>query len=424
MDLNAEKAGECPSRDQAFEQVNRIAGSSGFLGSESLRNLLLYLSRHAMEHPGETVKEYEIATQVLGRSPNFDPRVDSTVRALASRLRSKLAEYYLHEGSRDPVLVDLSKGNYALFFSFREKAPQTQYGHTEITVTKEPLKVATRRNFLVLAPLFVIGLIVVGGLAYLAGRRSTRVPVSASTQLFWGSFLKGGDPLIIFPNPTFRGLPETGMQLVEPDSLRTDGMLDVLTGTGETMALEALTRQILRLGHDSRAKRAHLFTWDDATNFNLIILGGQVQNAAFAQLPKLQRFNLKSPAEEPFLQQGAVHDGKPAAGGESYYLASKDLNNGNDYAIIALIDGVSPEHRILLLAGSNTYGTEGAANFLCDPDLLKGLLDRLDVRKGAPIPPFEAVIRVQVRGGAPISPQLVLVYKRQPEAGPAGASHS
>ena len=376
-----------------------------------------------MEHPGETVKEYEIATQVLGRSPNFDPRVDSTVRALASRLRSKLAEYYLHEGARDPILVDLSKGNYALFFSFREKAPRAQYGHTEITTTKEPPKVRTRRNFLVLASLFVMGLILVGGLAYLAGRRSRRVPIPASTQLFWGSFLKGGGPLIIFPNPTFRGLPETGMQLVEPDSLRKDGMLDVFTGTGETMALEALTRQILQLGYDSRAKRAHLFTWDDATNSNLIILGGQVQNAAFAQLPKLQRFNLKSPAEEPFLQQGAVHDGKPAAGGESYYLASKDLNNGNDYAIIALIDGVSPERRILLLAGSNTYGTEGAADFLCNPDFLKELLDKLDVRKAGPIPPFEALIHVQVRGGAPISPQLILVYRRQPEAGLAGASH-
>jgi len=86
------------------------------------------------------------------------------------------------------------------------------------------------------------------------------------------------------------------MQLVEPDNEHTDDMIDVFSGTGETIALELLTRQMVQLGHDSRAKRAHLFTWDDAANSNLIFIGCQVQNAAFAQLPKLQRFNLKSPA--------------------------------------------------------------------------------------------------------------------------------
>ena len=78
--------------------------------------------------------------------------------------------------------------------------------------------------------------------------------------------------------------------------------------------------------------------------------------------------------------------------------------------------GASPEHRILILAGSNTYGTEGAADFLCNPALLKELLDSLGVQEGSPIPPFEALLRVQERGGAPISPQLLIVYKRQPEA--------
>ena len=413
MTWSADPVKESPTPNQIQEQVNRTAGSSGFVGSESLRNVLLYLSQHATEHPGKSVKEYEIATQVLGRSQNFDSRIDSTVRAMASRLRSKLAEYYLHEGTNDPILIDLPKGSYALSFSFREIALPPRHEQPKVKeIEKSPI-VSTRWRLLSRLA-FVAVLILISGLAYWAGRRSTRVPIPESTQLFWGDFLKGGDPLIVFPNPTFRGLPETGMQLVEPDSLRTDGMIDVFTGTGETIALELLTRQILQLGHDSRAKRAHLFTWDDATNSNLIFIGGQVQNAAFAQLPKLQRFNLKSPAEEPFLHQGAVHDEKPAAGGQSYYLASQDFNNGNDYAVIALTEGVSPQHRILVLAGSNTYGTEGAANFLCNPDLLKELLDKLGVREGSAVPPFEALLRVPERGGAPISPQLTIVYKRHP----------
>lgn len=65
MNRNAEKENEAPNPDQILEQVNRIAGSSGFAGSESLRNVLLYLAHQAIEHPGKTVKEYEIATNVV-----------------------------------------------------------------------------------------------------------------------------------------------------------------------------------------------------------------------------------------------------------------------------------------------------------------------------------------------------------------------
>jgi hypothetical protein len=417
MDLNVGEKKDNFSHTEIQEQVNKIAASGGFVGSEPLRGVLLYLSQHTLEYPGTTVKEYEIATQVLGRNTNFDSRIDSTVRAIASRLRSKLTEYYVREGQNDPILVDLPKGSYALSFSSRANALHTQPEHPTFdeprSLPAPAPKPRGKWQGFAIAAVLVVG---VGWLAYIAGRRAaaSSSAVPASIKTFWGDFLQGGDPLIIFPNPTFRGLPETGMQLVEPDNARTDDTIDVFTGTGETIALELLTRQMVKLGHDSRAKRAHLFTWDDAANSNLIFIGGQVQNAAFAQLPKLQRFNLKSPAEEPFLHQGAVHDERPAPGGESYYLASRDFNNGNDYAVIALTSGISPQHQILILAGSNTYGTEGAAEFLTNAQLLQSLLDKLDVRAGSPIPPFEAIVRVQERGGAPISPQLVTVYKRQP----------
>lgn len=415
MDSSTKEKKEDLSQPGIQEQVNKIAGSSGFVGSESLRSVLLYLSQHTLENPGKTVKEYEIATQVLGRSTNFDSRIDSAVRAMASRLRSKLAEYYVREGQNDSILVDLPKGSYALSFSSRVIALPTQPEQTAVDEPGiHPAPAARSRGKWLGWSFAVVLFIGTVFFSYIAGRHSVSPAAAISIKTFWGDFLQGGDPLIIFPNPTFRGLPETGMQIVEPDNARMDNTIDVYTGTGETVALEILTRQILQLGHDSRAKRSHLFTWDDAANSNLIFIGGQVQNEAFAQLPKLQRFNLKSPAEEPFLHQGAVHDEMPAPGGESYYLASRDFNNGNDYAIIALTGGVSPQHQILILAGSNTYGTEGAAEFLTNAQLLQGLLDKLDVRPGSSIPPFEAVIRVQERGGAPISPQLAAIYKRRP----------
>jgi len=63
-----------------------------------------------MEHPGGTVKEYQIATEVFGRPRDFDPRLDSTVRVQTGRLRSKLAEYYAGSGADDPIIVEVPRG--------------------------------------------------------------------------------------------------------------------------------------------------------------------------------------------------------------------------------------------------------------------------------------------------------------------------
>src|SRR4029077_14012254 len=88
-------------------------------GSESLCKLLRYLAEHSLDHPGVALKEYQIATEVLGRPPGFDPQSDSTVRVQAGRLRVKLTEYYANEGVMDPIIVEIPKGSYALTFHLR-----------------------------------------------------------------------------------------------------------------------------------------------------------------------------------------------------------------------------------------------------------------------------------------------------------------
>src|SRR5271169_2027209 len=110
-------------REQCFQQVDRLPNSHSLHGSESLCKLLRYLAEHSLDHPGVALKEYQIATEVLGRPVGFDPQSDSTVRVQAGRLRVKLAEYYAHEGPGDPIIVELPRGSYALTFHLR--APGT-----------------------------------------------------------------------------------------------------------------------------------------------------------------------------------------------------------------------------------------------------------------------------------------------------------
>src|SRR5258708_30949558 len=120
--------GFATGREQCFQQIDTLIKSHSLSGSESLCKLLRYLGEHSLDHPGVALKEYQIATEVLGRSGGFDPQSDSTVRVQAGRLRLKLAEYYAHEGREDPIVVELPKGSYSLTFHARTPGGQLPAG--------------------------------------------------------------------------------------------------------------------------------------------------------------------------------------------------------------------------------------------------------------------------------------------------------
>jgi hypothetical protein len=370
--------------------------------------MLFYLSEQALTRPGAPLKEYEIATKVLGRKDDFDPKIDSSVRVIASRLRSKLAEYYVDAGKRDHIIINLPRGSYLPVFSYRETA-ESEAKPSEPLATPASVSQVTRwkRLFWLFGPIAAA----IAGLAFYLGQQTTVYVPPKSVQIFWSSFLSGTDePLLVYANPRFEGWPDTGMKLANPPDPQATQFLNVMTGTGEVIAVSDLARMFDRLHAKVKIKRAQLFTWDDAPANNLIFVGGQDQNPALAQLPKLEKFNFKPYADEPFRHQGAVRNEKPVPGEERFYLAGNDLDNGVEYAIIALTRGISHDRRILIAAGTNTYGTEAAAKFLSDPTRLQELLDRLNVKDK--IPPFEALLRVRVQGGAPLEPHLVLTYLR------------
>src|SRR5262249_15888653 len=72
-----DRGGAVTDREFFFEQINRLTNSHALHSSESLCKLLRYLAKQAVEHPGTPVKEFQIATEVFGRSADFDPQLDS-----------------------------------------------------------------------------------------------------------------------------------------------------------------------------------------------------------------------------------------------------------------------------------------------------------------------------------------------------------
>ena len=210
-------------REQCFQQIEKLTNSHSLKTSESLCKLLRYLAEHSLDRPGIALKEYQIATEILGRPPGFDPQSDSTVRVQAGRLRMKLSDYYLHEGPDDPILVELPKGSYAL--SFHARTPSVVSGHAAPALVQRSGRRTDRtpvRGWTI--AVIILSLLLAASLmtsAILASRlRRQLAPaesIPAVYQIFWNRFVATPQrPWVVFSNGSFVGRPETGMRYFNP----------------------------------------------------------------------------------------------------------------------------------------------------------------------------------------------------------------
>jgi len=375
------------------------------------------LAKHALEHPGTPIKEYQIATEVFGRSDDFDPQLDSMVRVQAGRLRGKLAEYYGANGAEDPVIVDLPKGTYVVAFHHRVNAAKPHLNNAEAnapaaTSTKGGRKwvaaVLSLGFLLGLATLTIFGLLWSRNSAQAGLARESEV-APAAFRVFWNGFVSGHEePWVIFSNAEFVGRPETGMRYY--DSTRDKGsfILDHYTGVGEVLAVHELDRVFGVLHRQIRLKRGNLFSLDDAKNNNLIFVGSPFENLTLLEIPGTQEFIFRRMTSGSRKDEEAIVNIHPQPGEAKEYLPSpRNASLTEDYAVIGLVRGINPSQAVLILAGTTTIGTQAAVEYVCRQSSVEELLLRLPVSQTGQLKPFEAVIRVKVTRGVPVGTELV-----------------
>jgi hypothetical protein len=107
-----------------WSALERIRKSQAMKGCGRLVQLLTFVVEATLKGEASHLKESTIAVFVFGRSPDYNPKVDTIVRSQAWRLRGKLRDYYASEGSRDPVLIDIPLGRYVPVFSLRTPNPE------------------------------------------------------------------------------------------------------------------------------------------------------------------------------------------------------------------------------------------------------------------------------------------------------------
>ena len=87
-----------PKEGPIREELERVLVSPGFCRNERLSGFLRYIVERYLEGRETELKETVIATEVLGRRADYNPKQDAIVRTEAGRLRARLSEYYLAEG--------------------------------------------------------------------------------------------------------------------------------------------------------------------------------------------------------------------------------------------------------------------------------------------------------------------------------------
>ena len=90
-----------------------------------LSHLLTYMGEKLSVGDADQLNEYNIATEVLGRSKTvFNAAEDAIARVETHRLRERLAEFYENEGRSHPIQVTLPPGSYVPIFIHKpEGAP-------------------------------------------------------------------------------------------------------------------------------------------------------------------------------------------------------------------------------------------------------------------------------------------------------------
>ena len=404
-------------REQSLAQIEKLVSSHVLHGSESLCKLLRYLAKHALDHPGTPIKEYQIATEIFGRSDDFDPQLDSMVRVQAGRLRGKLAEYYSANGAEDAVIVDLPKGTYVVAFHYRANATKPHPINPEpnppgISATgggrKWVAAVFSLGFLLGLAALTIFGLLWSRNSAQAGLARESEV-APAAFRVFWNGFVSGREePWVIFSNAEFVGRPETGMRYYDTVKDKGSFILDHYTGVGEVLAVHELDRVFGLLHRQIRLKRGNLFSLDDAKNNNLIFVGSPFENLTLLEIPGTQEFVFQRMASGLRKGDEAIVNVHPQPGESKNYFPS--LGNApltEDYAVIGLVRGINPGQAVLILAGTTTIGTQAAVEYVCRQSSVEELLLRLPVSQSGQLKPFEAVIRVKVTRGVPVGTELV-----------------
>lgn len=447
--------------DERLLELQRVLQSKTFSECETLRQILKFIVERSVAERADEIKEYTIATEVLGRSSDFSSKADNIVRVQAARLRKKLAEYYNGEGAQDPLHIFIARGHYypgyltpplAVQPTVNSSASQAEQA---VTPNPWPAKLSAALNWRSLAlGLSILNLALLTHIPWpfkLSADSPKSPPLAKALALLWQPFVSSNQPPIIVysnalflmsePGDLYRYYTDTshslamGAQVPSLAGLERRGPIpnhlgplyyfDSYTGIGEVVAAGKISQLLALRGQDFSVKRSRITTYEDVRNRHAIFLGASLENAILGKLPVESDLVFEDPAGKEFVGRLLIRDRRPEANQPAAYEFQRDDRTKalqREYALISLLPGVTLNQYILVLAGLSTLGTQAAAEFATSEASML-TLERMRAASGDKDMPyyFQALLEVQIRDGIAVKTTCLFVrqlrHNRQEKSG-------
>ena len=395
-----------PTPDEVREALNRVLASSEFRASQRACDFLRYVVEATLKGGADRLKERTIGMEVFGRSSSFEPSDDSTVRVKAGDVRKRLAVYYASpEGSAAQVLIELPVGSYVPQFRRRDgenaalpHAPGEESattGRTNLFHAETPHPRPLRTLGLVSGALVLVATVVT--VVYLR----SHAPLSSPLTQFWAPVFNSPSPALIVVAP----VPIYSLQ--KPLSLGTpqgkDFLLvpDQFVAVGDLKAEARIAEFLDRAKRSARVQIGNAVRFEDLRRAPAVLVGFSYNR--WKDLNRGMRFTI-DPDNETFF--GITENGAPSRW--RIALHPDDPKLDEDYAIVSRIFDRDTGQVLVQVSGISHYGTEGAADLITDPDLLRQALH--DAPEGWQKMNIEIVLHVRVISAAATAPTTIATH--------------
>lgn len=424
-------------------QVDRILQSKVLRASEVLRHLFGYLAEKSLDGTADSLKEYTIGLDALGKPASFDPRQESVVRMHTARLRQKLAEYYRTEGIDDPIVVDMPKGGFRVTFEPRRRMSPAAPLPVSIEI-REPVRGWRRREIVLVSALAVAILCAVFFMTRLwlveqgDGSSSSSSLANAANwtpalRELWEPLLSSSRRLVVcVATPLFVSVPGFGV-LREPtvndwDDVPASRKISSLEGAlqagisepsysytevGTATGAFLLGQFLAPRKQGVVITRANVLSWPEIAEDNVVFLGPATGIHQTEDIPTQAQL---------VLDPTGIRNLSPRPG-EAAFIQDRPARNGGEsgvtYALISRVPAMNGPGAILMLSGNQISSVMGGVQAFTNPALAQMLVSRLKTASGSIPKYFQVVLSVKAMDDVPVKIDYMF-HRELPDRGGRG----
>jgi hypothetical protein len=431
-------------KEQRKQLVQQVASSQYFAKSARLREMLLYVCDRVLDHEVGEIHEQEVGRRVFGRPADYDTAADNTVRVHASMLRKRVEQYFANEGSDEPVVIEIPRGNYAPVFRPRntklaipEQPNPDRPSLPALTELSSPKSSDWRRWI----PAGLAAVLAVMALVFfIAGRRhSNAVPFGSAPTVsqFWSGVFQLNRPTdVVIGDATLALFEErTGRTFalseyfdrsyinvaandraiagkLEPDMTKVL-LLKRQTNYADVGLLAPLDEVAQQMHSGTRVRFARDFSFREIKTDNVILLGNVNSNPWIEPFQDHETIRWKF---DPDRGNYYPVDSTAAASGLDKYRITGQPVEG--YATLSLFPNLGGTGTVLIISGTGGSAVNGALSALTDEHLLSQLRAKLPAKDNTHFPYFEALLQIGSRNTLPRDTRVLIVRPIAPVALP------